>query len=252
MNEWFFYNLLIWIFGISSVGIFILLFFVSAPYGKHHRENWGLEINNRLGWFIMEFPTIAIFLFFFIVGKNRYDLVPIFFLIIWMIHYVQRTFIFPFMIRGNNRMPIMIIMFGLIFNIFNSYLQSRWIYTYSDYYSIEWSLTPFFISGVIIFLIGFISNIHSDYIIRNLRDSEDDKYKIPRGGLFKWVSSPNYLGEIIEWSGWAIMTWSIPGLIFAGWTFANLAPRAYATHIWYQEVFSDYPDERRALIPYFF
>ena len=39
-------------------------------------------------------------------------------------------------------------------------------------------------------------------------------YHIPQGLFHKSVSSPNYLGEIIEWLGWAILTWSISGLVF--------------------------------------
>ena len=61
---------------------------------------------------------------------------------------------------------------------------------------------------------------------------------------------PNYLGEIVVWSGWALATWSLPGLAFAVWTIANLAPRARSHHTWYQETFPDYPAERKALVPW--
>jgi protein-S-isoprenylcysteine O-methyltransferase Ste14 len=64
------------------------------------------------------------------------------------------------------------------------------------------------------------------------------------------VSSPNYLGEIVQWTGWAIATWSLGGLAFALYTAANLAPRALDNHRWYQDHFDDYPPRRRALIPY--
>ena len=67
---------------------------------------------------------------------------------------------------------------------------------------------------------------------------------------FEWVSCPNYLGEMTEWAGWALATWSLPGLAFAAYTAANLAPRALAHHDWYRERFPDYPPRRRALIPY--
>jgi protein-S-isoprenylcysteine O-methyltransferase Ste14 len=63
------------------------------------------------------------------------------------------------------------------------------------------------------------------------------------------VSSPNYLGEITIWLGWALATWSLPGLAFAFWTVANLLPRARANHTWYRQTFPDYPAERKALIP---
>jgi len=65
-----------------------------------------------------------------------------------------------------------------------------------------------------------------------LRENGNSVYKIPEGGMFNLVSSPNYLGEILEWTGWAIATWSLAGLSFALWTFANLAPRALANHRW--------------------
>ena len=74
-------------------------------------------------------------------------------------------------------------------------------------------------------------------------------YRIPRGGLFRWVSCPNYLGEIVEWCGWAIATWSPAGAMFAAWTIANLLPRALSNHRWCRARFPDYPSERKALIP---
>jgi steroid 5-alpha reductase family enzyme len=108
---------------------------------------------------------------------------------------------------------------------------------------------PRTIIGVFIFVVGFIINRWSDRILRSLRTHPGDDYQVPYGGLFRWVSCPNYLGEIIEWTGWAIATWSLPGLSFAIWTVANLAPRARAHHAWYQAHFQDYPARRKALIP---
>ncbi len=239
-------------FSAFAAGIFILLFFVPAPYGKYIRDNWGPNINNKLGWFIMELPTVIIYILFFLLGYRKTELVAVVFLCIWLLHYMQRTFIFPFLIRGKNVMPITIILFGLIFNSINPYLQSRWINTLSTAYTTDWLLSPFFVIGLLIFFSGFVINLHSDHIIRNLRHPGESEYKIPYGGVYRWVSCPNYLGEITEWTGWALMTFSFPGLIFASWTFANLAPRARSNHKWYLESFPDYPENRKALIPYLF
>jgi protein-S-isoprenylcysteine O-methyltransferase Ste14 len=64
------------------------------------------------------------------------------------------------------------------------------------------------------------------------------------------VSCPNYLGEMLEWFGWALATWSIAGLAFALYTVANLLPRALQHHRWYRAKFADYPADRKALVPY--
>jgi steroid 5-alpha reductase family enzyme len=232
--------------------VFILLFFVVAPYGQHIRKGWGPSINNKLGWFLMEIPTVVVFLVLYLIGERETSLVSILFLIIWMVHYGQRTFIFPLMIRGKELMPLSIISFGFIFNGLNTYLQARWIYSLSPPYPDNWILSPFFLIGISVFIVGIIVNMHSDHIIRNLRAPGETDYKVPYGGMFKWVSSPSYLGEITEWAGWAILTFSFPGLLFLAWTIANLAPRARSHHKWYLETFPDYPKNRKALIPFLY
>jgi protein-S-isoprenylcysteine O-methyltransferase Ste14 len=92
-------------------------------------------------------------------------------------------------------------------------------------------------------------NRHSDRILGGLRKEGGKGYKIPYGGFYRWVSSPNYLGELAIWCGWALATWSLPGLTFAIWAAANLVPRARANHLWYKSTFVDYPADRRILIP---
>jgi 3-oxo-5-alpha-steroid 4-dehydrogenase 1 len=252
MDELLFFNLLMIFFMVIGLGVFILLFFVAAPYGQHIRKGWGPNINNKLGWFIMEVPTVIIYLIFYLISDRIFDITAIIFLSVWMLHYCQRTFIFPLLIRGRQPMPLSIITFGITFNGINTYLQARWVNTLSQPYPNNWVLSPFFIIGIIIFAIGIIINLDSDYIIRNLRKPGETEYKVPYGGMFKYVSAPSYLGEITEWGGWAVMTWSLPGLVFVAWTFANLAPRARSHHKWYQKTFPDYPKNRKALIPFIF
>ena len=252
MEEFLIFQFLMISFGFSSIIFFLVLLKVTAGYGQHVNKKWGPTINDKLGWFLMEVPTVIIYFIYFIIGDRNSDLISLVFLFTWMLHYCQRTFIFPLLIRGKRPMPLMIIIMGITFNGVNTYLQARWLYYFSPSYPIAWICNPLFITGVLIFLSGFIINLHSDHIVRNLREPGETEYKIPYGGLFKYVSSPSYFGEITEWVGWAIMTWSIPGLIFAIWTFANLAPRARSNHLWYKKTFSDYPDDRKALIPFIF
>jgi hypothetical protein len=83
-----------------------------------------------------------------------------------------------------------------------------------------------------------------------LRNGSRQEYVLPTGWLFNYISCPHYFGEIIEWGGWAIITWSLPGFAFFLFTFANLFPRAMSSHQWYKKKFSDYPSGRKAVIPF--
>ncbi len=141
----------------------------------------------------------------------------------------------------------MLVLFAVAFNVLNGYNNATGLLASA---SAGASLfTPHFWVGTGIFAAGFVMHAHSDHIIRRLRKPGESGYRVPEGGMFRWVGSPHYLGEIIQWSGWAILTWSLAGLAFALFTFCNLAPRAIANHAWYRDRFPDYPGERRILIP---
>ncbi|VDM71373.1 unnamed protein product [Strongylus vulgaris] len=68
--------------------------------------------------------------------------------------------------------------------------------------------------------------------------------------MFEYVSGANFLGEIIEWTGYAIASRSLPAIAFAIFTACNIGPRAIHHHQWYLNKFQDYPKERKALIPF--
>ncbi|MFN2175554.1 MAG: 3-oxo-5-alpha-steroid 4-dehydrogenase [Anaerolineales bacterium] len=168
----------------------------------------------------------------------------------WETHYLYRSFIYPFTLQEKDkRMPYAILLSAFFFNIINGTINGSYVFTISGGYPNDWFSDMRFILGFSLFAVGLITNILSDRILRNLRAPGETGYKIPTGGLFRWVSCPNYLGEIVEWTGWAIATWSISGLAFAVWTGANLIPRALSHHKWYRNNFPEYPDERKALIP---
>jgi 3-oxo-5-alpha-steroid 4-dehydrogenase 1 len=146
-------------------------------------------------------------------------------------------------------MPVLIVCFAFLFNAMNSTLNGRYLFSFSGGYSPDWFTDIRFIIGLVFFISGFCINYQSDAILLKLRNSSETAYRIPQGGLYRWVCCPNYLGEIIEWIGWALATWSLPGLVFAVWTMANLVPRARSNDRWYREHFPDYPEERKILIP---
>jgi 3-oxo-5-alpha-steroid 4-dehydrogenase 1 len=237
--------------GWSVVGltVFIALFFIAAPYGRHVRKGWGYAVGNRLGWVLMEAPAPLAFAVFLFISGN-FSLTGIVFLAMWEAHYLHRAFIYPFSLRGAaRRMPLSVVSMGFLFNLMNGYLNGRYIFTFSGGYHTDWLRDPRFILGAMLFITGYVINRRADLVLRRLRRPGESGYKISYDRLYRWVSSPNYLGEITIWLGWALATWSLPGLVFAFWTVANLLPRARANHAWYKTNFPDYPPERKALIP---
>ncbi len=246
-----FFNTILLIWTCIAALIFVALFFVTAPYGRHKKQGWGIMLSSRLAWLIMETPSPVIMLMLFLT--SAWNITALIFLLMWETHYVHRAFIFPFRRRSSvANFPLSILAFGIIFNFVNAYFNGGYLFHLAPEYSPAWLLDPRFIAGFIIFAAGMAVNISSDSILIDLKKQNGDVYKIPQKGLFKMVSCPNYLGEIIEWSGWAIATWSLPGLAFAVWTAANLVPRARANHLWYKQEFREYPAGRKALIPFLF
>jgi protein-S-isoprenylcysteine O-methyltransferase Ste14 len=243
-----FYNDLLVASFVMAAIVFFVLFFMAAPYGRHIRKGWGPTLGNKASWVLMEAPSPLIFAACFLAGDNK-TIVTIVFLLLWEAHYIHRAFIYPFSLRGDRHMPLLVIGFGLIFNMMNAYLNGTYIFTFSNNYTNNWLIDPRFVAGLTLFVGGFLINRSADQTLRNLREPGEDVYKIPQTGLYRWISCPNYFGEIVIWTGWAIATWSLPGMAFAVWTIANLAPRARSHHAWYQEYFPDYPPERKALVP---
>lgn len=235
-------------FGLAVVTVLALLFVV-APYGRHVRDGWGPTLPAVVGWVVMESPAVLLFSFFFFTGQHAGETVPRVLAALWLLHYVNRTYVYPFRLRSKGRrMPVLVVGLAVLFNVLNAYVNGRWVGHFGAY-DAAWLVDPRFLGGAALFLLGWFGNVHSDAVLRNLRKPGDTAYHVPRGGLFEWVSAPNYLCEIVEWIGWAIATWSISGLAFAVYTIANLAPRAIAHHKWYRDKFDDYPERRRALIP---
>jgi 3-oxo-5-alpha-steroid 4-dehydrogenase 1 len=243
------YVVIAWI--IIAVLVFISLFFMAAPYGRHFRRSFGPSVNGRYGWIAMESPALLVFAAFFITDTEIITLVPAIFLSMWMVHYIDRAFIYPIKLRIFSKpLPLVVLIAGVGFNVMNAYLNSEYILVNYVKYSEAWLHDIRFMAGLALFALGFIINRHSDYILYRIKSKSRQEYGIPQGGLYRWVSCPNYLGEITIWLGWSISTWSPVAATFLLWTIANLVPRARSHHQWYQKHFVDYPSERHVIIPW--
>ena len=233
-----------------AVLIFVVLLFITAPYGRHTKTSWGPLIDNRLAWVVMEVFVLVVLIYFIVTGENKQSVANKVIIGFFMVHYLNRSLIFPFRLKtSGKKMPLSIMLMGMTFNLVSGFLFGYYFGSLKIY-DISWLKTGYFIAGTCIFVLGMGINWWSDTILIHLRKPGETGYKIPVGGFFKYVSAPNLLGEVMEWLGFAILTWSLPGLAFFIWTAANLIPRAIDHHKWYLNHFENYPAERKAVIPF--
>ncbi len=240
---------------VVSPATFLALFFVTAPFGRHEEGAswlWGFRMNPKLAWVLMEIPNLVA-VPIFALGPRSGSLLNAFLLSLFVLHYVNRAIIYPLRAKLAKPMPVSMFAMSAAWTTFNGVMHGVWLGWHATFEA-GWSSDPRFLAGLVLFFGGLYVNWESDEILRNLRGPRQTGYFIPQGSLFDWVSASNYFGETVEWAGFALaMGGAWVSLAFAAFTFANLSPRAWATHKWYQNKFgAKYPAERKAFFPYLF
>ena len=251
---------LIWI--VIALLLIPVQILIVAPYGRHEKATWGPRIGNRSGWIVMEVVSPVAFVAALVWAHARrlnisywqavemtveLEHIGLILVFLWLLHYTNRAFVYPLRTRTSGKfIPVAIVLFAIIFNSVNGVLNGLAIGL--GFFPRHW--TPLMTVGLVVFFVGFMINQVADSMLINLRKPGEKGYKIPQGFLFQYISCPNHFGEILEWVGFALIALNVPAISFACWTAANLIPRALAHHRWYRKHFSDYPEERRAVIPF--
>jgi 3-oxo-5-alpha-steroid 4-dehydrogenase 1 len=245
------FSILVWSWIALALILFPVLLKITAPYGRHSKNNWGPMIDNRLGWFLMESPALFVFLYFLLRWGNFTNGLILIAFILWVAHYFHRAIVFPLRINTEGKkMPVVIMLFAVFFNFINGYFNGYWLGKIAQDHQFDIVDYARIAIGILLFIGGFLMNQYHDGILIKLRKNSKTGYKIPYGGLFRYISCPNFFGEIIEWGGFALIVWSLPACSFVIWTFVNLVPRAIDHHKWYKQQFADYPADRKAIIPF--
>ena len=250
-----FFDTFLIVMAVAALGVFVALYFFEAGYGYLFDPKYGFPVPNRIGWVMMESPVFIAMTVLWLVSDRTWQAAPLVLFLLFQLHYFQRSFIFPMLLRGRSKMPLGIVLMGMTFNTLNALMQGGWIFFVSpDGYYADWFSKPYIYVGSAVFLFGMAVNLHSDYIIRHLRKPGDTRHYIPRGGMFRFVSSANYFGEFMEWVGFAIASWSWSGAVFAWWTFANLAPRSASLYKRYEQEFGEEFTrlKRKRIIPFIY
>jgi 3-oxo-5-alpha-steroid 4-dehydrogenase 1 len=206
---------------------------------------------------------------------------PAFLAGLFLIHYTNRAVLSPLRTPSRSKSHVIVVLAGTLFNVvngplFGAYLSSPECRSYlTGAYQ-----RPRFWFGVLVWAAGCIGNIAHDEILLNIRrkkQAEDAKrtpqqiakkrgehYAVPHGLLYKYISYPNYFCEWLEWLGFALAASPLPSfeglgpflatitppfLFFVAEVF-TMTPRAVRGHQWYQRKFSNYPKQRKAVVPF--
>lgn len=254
------FNTFLGVMSIIALVVFIALFYIRAGYGMFRTAKWGWSVNNKLAWILMESPVFFVMFWLWSFSGVGFRTPQYLFFLLFQLHYLQRSFIFPLMMKGKSRMPLAIVAMGITFNVLNGVMQAGGLFWFpplddsrlSLYVAgMDFVLRPAGILGVILFFAGMMINLHSDHVIRHLRAPGDTRHYLPAKGLYRYVTSANYFGELIEWIGFAVLTASPAAWVFVWWTAANLVPRAHAIHRHYVEEFgAEAVGDRKRIIPF--
>ncbi|GFZ43825.1 hypothetical protein JCM24511_01545, partial [Saitozyma sp. JCM 24511] len=278
----------------------LTLFVLDAPFGRFARVGSRLNLNGNLAWFVME-SVAPVTLITTLYQTDHPPLTPEAMVLsgLYLTHYFHRAVLSP-LVYSPRRSPLHIVipLLAAAWNLLNASLLA----TSLAFYPPETTLSsPRFWFGVAGWALGFAGNVYHDEILNDLRrpprrrlfraadqaEAEDKKaskghYAIPHGGLFRYVSFPNYLCEWLEWSAFAFaagplfipipalsslhlsgrlgraaagLGWWPTKLLSPGWMFvlaeiSAMTPRAIRGHRWYRDTFGErFPRERKVVIP---
>ncbi len=250
---------LVFYFTLAMMGSALTLFFLPAPYGKFNKSmDFVPLLSKKISWkwsfAISESPALLVPLIVTVYYHEYLDPLYLLFLGLYELHYIHRLILYPFFrVRSNTPSTVIIALMSFLFQSINGYLMSKFA-LFLDYDPVTILKMAAMLFGLCLFSIGAFVNCLCDQNLISLRKTDrDPNYYLPKGLLFNLVSCPNYLAEILEWTGILLAYPSPATLSFVVSCCANLVPRAYSTHNFYRQKFGDkYPKNRKAIIPFVF
>jgi len=161
------FNHLLWLWAIVGFLIFIVLLFITAPYGRHSRKDWGPTIPNKLGWIFMEGISLIVFILAFLLGPKGIQPVTWIFFAAYVFHYGNRSILWPLRTKtAGKRMPLVVALMAVVFNLVNGFTNGYYFSAFAREYTWEWLVDIRFILGFfsLVFWIIYQLVVRSDLI----------------------------------------------------------------------------------------
>jgi len=117
-----------------------------------------------------------------------------------------------------------------------------------SFFSVSWQAW----AGTLVFLAAWHQQLQAHKIFAQLKLKNSNKHSIPEGGLFKYVSCPHYLCEIIIYTSLLLVlgTQHQTAVLVWFWVLTNQLIAGTMSHKWYKEKFrEEYPPARKAVLP---
>ena len=115
----------------TALFVFIALYFIKAGYGMFRTASWGYSINNKLAWVMKEEPVLIVMIRLSGSSEVGFYVQEYLFLLLFQLHYFQRSFVFPFLLKGKSRMPVAIMAMGIVFNVLNGMMQAGGLFYFA-------------------------------------------------------------------------------------------------------------------------
>jgi len=113
------------------------------------------------------------------------------------------------------------------------------------------------IIGIVLFVIGSWMNSYAEYARHKWKLRPENRGLLYTQGLFRYSRHPNYLGDLISFSGICLISGAwvtaiIPILMLAGFVFVNVPVLDSHLHDHYGAAFDEYAAHTRRLIPFLY
>ena len=174
--------------------VFIMLYFITAPYGRHFRSGWGPSIASRASWFLMELPAMVVIAGVVLFDERRASPLALVLLGLWEMHYIYRTCLFPLLMKDTGkRFPVLLILFAGVFNSLNGYANGHFLTGFSLLPNSGIIPAARVGLGMALFVAGFVTHVRADAESARLAGERRRRLQDPPRGFVRIRRQPQLL-----------------------------------------------------------